>query len=33
MREHYRATFYTLESGTWKRCSKDAFVAKMDAEA
>jgi hypothetical protein len=33
MREHYRATFYTMESGTWKRCSKDAFVAKMDAEA
>jgi hypothetical protein len=33
MGEHYRATFYTMESGTWKRCSKDALVAKMDAEA
>jgi hypothetical protein len=33
MREHLRVTFYTMESGRWKRCSKDAFVAKMDAEA
>jgi hypothetical protein len=33
MREHFRVTFYTMESGRWKRCSKDAFVAKMDAEA
>jgi phage tail tube protein FII len=33
MREHLRVTFYTMESGTWKRCSKDAFVAKMDTEA
>jgi hypothetical protein len=33
MREHLRVTFYTMESGSWKRCSKDAFVAKMDAEA
>jgi hypothetical protein len=33
MREHLRVTFYTLESGSWKRCSKDAFVGKMDAEA
>jgi hypothetical protein len=33
MREHLRVTFYTMESGRWKRCSKDAFVTKMDAEA
>jgi hypothetical protein len=33
MREHLRVTFYTMESGSWKRCSKDAFVAKMDTEA
>lgn len=33
MREHLRVTFYTMESGHWKRCSKNAFVAKMDAEA
>lgn len=33
MREHLRVTFYTMESGSWKRCSKDAFVTKMDAEA
>ena len=31
MREHLRVTFYTLESGRWKRCTKAAFVAKMDA--
>jgi hypothetical protein len=30
-REHLRVTFSTMESGRWKRCSKDAFVAKMDA--
>jgi hypothetical protein len=33
MREHLRVIFYTLKSGRWKRCSKHAFVAKMDAEA
>jgi hypothetical protein len=33
MREHFRVTFHTMESGRWKRCSKDAFVAKMNAEA
>ena len=32
MREHFPATFYTMDSGKWKRCNKDAFVAKMDAE-
>jgi hypothetical protein len=33
MRKHLRVTIYTMESGCWKRRSKDAFVAKMDAEA
>ena len=33
MREHLRVTFYTIESGRWKHCGKDAFVAKMGAEA
>ena len=29
-REHFRVTFDTVKSGTWTRCSKDAFVAKMN---
>jgi hypothetical protein len=33
MREYLRVTFYMIESGKWKRCSEDAFVARMDAEA
>jgi hypothetical protein len=33
MRQHLRVTFYTKDSGLWKRCSKDAFVAKLVAEA
>jgi hypothetical protein len=33
MGEHFRVTFYAMESCRWKRCSKDAFVAKMDAES
>lgn len=33
MRAHIRVAFYTMESRRWKRCGRDACVAKMDAEA
>ena len=33
MRCHIRVTRYTKVAGRWRRCSKDVFVEKMDAEA